>query len=108
VAATAHSHAFAQRDLGGHPERDLDFGAFLKRRVGKKKDSTRTQVLRETDSFNGARRLVKRKWEKVGKPLSDTAFNPNWRSGHGGVTSLPNRRGSAGATLAHGERQVKS
>jgi hypothetical protein len=93
VAAAAYRHAFAQSDLGGHAQREFDFGAFGERSAGEEEDSAGTEVLGEADAFNGGSGLTKRERKKVREPLADTAFNPNWRSGHSRVTSLMlNRR----------------
>ena len=35
--------------------------------------------------------MAERERKKIGKPLSDAAFNLNWRGGHGGALPLPNR-----------------
>jgi len=88
VAPAAYGHALTQGDLGGHAEREFDFGAFGERSVGEEKDSARTEVLGESDAFDGASRLAQREREKIRKPLSDTAFNSNRRSGHSSVTSF--------------------
>jgi hypothetical protein len=87
ASSAANGHALAQRDLGGHSESDFDFRAFGERRVGEEEDSARTEVLGESDAFEGGCGLAERERKKIGKPLSDTAFNLNWRSGHSGVTS---------------------
>ncbi len=92
AASAANRHAFAQRDLRRHAEREFDFGAFGQRSVGEEEDPAGTEVLGESDAFQGGPGLPKRERKKVREALSDTAFNPNWRSGHGGLTSLPNRR----------------
>ena len=88
TAAAAYGHALAQGDLGGHPEGEFDFGAFGERSAGEEEDSARTQILGESDAFKGSPRLTQREREKIREPLSDTAFNCNWRSGHIRVTSL--------------------
>jgi hypothetical protein len=90
VSTAAHAHARAESNFGGHAERDFNFCALLKRDISKEENTTRTEVLRETNTFNGGRDLAKGKRKKVCKPLSDAAFNMNWRSGHSGrITSLP-------------------
>lgn len=88
TAAAAHGHALAQGDFGGHAECEFDFGAFSERSVGEEEDSARTQVLGESDAFKGSPRLTQREREKIREPLSDTAFNSNWRSSHIRVTSF--------------------
>jgi hypothetical protein len=93
AAPAAHSHALAQGDFRGHLERDLDFGSFAEGCFGKKEDSARTEILGEADAFERSSALPNREREKIQKSLSNTALNSNWSSGHGGVRSLPNRRG---------------
>jgi hypothetical protein len=88
AAPAADGHAFAQSDLGGHAQREFDFGAFGELSAGEEKDSAGTEILGEADAFNGGSRLTKRERKKVREPLADTAFNPNWRSGHSRVTSF--------------------
>jgi hypothetical protein len=88
VASAAYRHAFAESDLGGHAQSEFDFGAFGERSAGEKEDSAGTEVLGEADALNGGSGLAKREWKKVREPLADTAFNPNWRSGHSRVTSF--------------------
>jgi len=88
AATAAYGHALTQGDLGGHAEREFDFGAFGERSVGEEKDSARAEVLRESDSFHWGSGLAQREREKIREPLSDTAFNPNRRSGHSSVTSF--------------------
>jgi hypothetical protein len=88
MAPAAYRHTLAESDLGGHAECEFDFGPLGERGAGEKEDSTRTEVLGESDPFNGGPGLTKRERKKVREPLSDTAFNSNWRSGHGCVTSL--------------------
>jgi hypothetical protein len=102
TAAAAYGHALAQSDLGGHAEGELDLGTFTERRVGEEEDSARTEILGESDAFEGSLGLTKREWKKVGESLSGTAFNLNWRSGHGGASRPFPHRGSAGVTVAHG------
>ena len=87
-AAASHGHALAKGNLGGHAECEFDLGAFGERSVGEEEDSARTQVLGESHAFKGSPRLTQREREKIGEPLSDTAFNSNWRSGHIRVTSF--------------------
>jgi hypothetical protein len=88
VASAAYGHALAQSDLGGHAEGEFDFGAFGEGSAGEKEDSAGTEVLGEADALNGISGLTKRERKKVREPLADTAFNPNWRSGHSRVTSF--------------------
>jgi len=98
----AHGHVLAKSDLGGHAEREFDFGALSERGAGEEEDSTRTKVLGESNAFHGGPGLTKRERKKVREPLSDTAFNSNGRVGHSGVTSFVESPKSAGVTLAHG------
>src|SRR5579863_917838 len=105
MAAAADAHALSQSDFGGHSERDLDLGPLLQGSVGKEKDAARAEILSETDAFQGRTALPKRKRKQVGKSLSDTAFDLDWKSGHGRIT--PNRRNSVRVTLAHNRRREK-
>jgi len=82
MAPAAHGHALAKSDLGGHAEREVDFGAFGEWGAGEKEDSPRTEVLRESDALHGRPGLTQRERKEVGEPLSDTAFNSNGRVGH--------------------------
>jgi hypothetical protein len=68
-------------------ERDFDLSSFHECRVCEEKDAARAQILREAHAFQRGVALAKGKREKVGKSLSDTALNSNWKSSHGGVTS---------------------
>src|SRR5579872_2229772 len=52
ASPAAYRHGVAQRDLGGHPQRKLDFQVFDQRSVGEQEHSARTDVLREPDSFD--------------------------------------------------------
>jgi hypothetical protein len=88
VAPAAYRHAFAQSDLGGHAQREFDFGAFGERSAGEKEDATGTEILGEAHALNGGSGLTKRERKKIREPLADPAFNPNWRSGHSRVTSF--------------------
>jgi len=88
VAPATYGHALAQGDLGGHAKREFDFGACGQGSVGEEENTTRTEVLGESDALHGSTGLAQREREKIREPLSDTAFNPNWRSGHCGVTSF--------------------
>ena len=60
VAPAADGHAVAQSDLGGHAQREFDFGAFGERSAGEEEDSAGTEVLGEADTFNGGSGLTKR------------------------------------------------
>jgi hypothetical protein len=88
MAPAAYGHTLAESNLGGHTEREFDFGAFGERSTGEEEDTARTEILGESDAFNGSPGLTKREREKVGEPLSDTAFNSNRKSSHSGVTSF--------------------
>lgn len=54
MAPASYRHALSESDFRRHAKSDLDFGAFLKRGVCEKEDSTRTQILSEPDAFNGS------------------------------------------------------
>jgi hypothetical protein len=82
VTAAAYGHAFAKSNFGRHAEREFDLGAFGQRRVGEEEHSPRTEILGKSNSFNRSSRLTERERKKVREPLSDTAFNANWRNGH--------------------------
>lgn len=101
TAPAADRHAFSQGDFGGHAEGELDFRADREGRVGEKEDATRAEILSKAETFRGGCGQAKRKREQIGKPLSHTAFYPNWRSGHkvAALPSLPNRRGERYALL---------
>lgn len=67
ASAAAYRHALAQGDFRRHSQRDLDFGAFGKRRISNKKHSARTQVLRESNAFNRSGRLAKRERKQINR-----------------------------------------
>lgn len=81
----AHRHAVSQSDLRWHAEGEFDFCPLLKGSVDEEKDTTRTQILCDSDSSDIAYRFVDRDWEEVGKPLSNAAFDLNWRVHHRGI-----------------------
>src|SRR5207247_10989402 len=88
AAPTAHRHVLAQRDFRGHAKSQFDFGAFGQGSVGEEEDSARTEILGKADAFNRSAGLTERKRKEIREPLSDTAFNANWRSGHRNGTSF--------------------
>jgi hypothetical protein len=90
MATAAYRHALSQRDLRRHTQRQLNLSAFGQRSTSEEENSARTEILREADARGRGSGLAQRKREQIRETLSDSAFNPNWRSGHGCVTSLSN------------------
>ena len=82
MAAATDAHAFAQRDLRRHIERELEFGPLCEDYVRQEEYALRTQILREAKSFRGAVQFAESQWKKIREPLPNPAFNSNWRSGH--------------------------
>ena len=107
MPAATHRHAFSQGDLGGHAQRQFDFGAFRKRRVRKQKNSAGAQVLGESHALDCSSTLPDGNREQISESLAHTAFHSNWRSGHSALTSLPRRRKLQEDTLAYAGRQEK-
>jgi hypothetical protein len=103
AAPAAYGHAFSQSDLGRHAESDFDFGAFGERSVSEEEHSARTEVLGESEAFQGSGGLAERERKKIRKPLPGTALKLNWWSGHKRRPSLAEIARKARATLAHGE-----
>jgi hypothetical protein len=94
----AYRHALAQCDLRGHTQGEFDFGPFGQSRIGNEEDSAGTEILGESDAFHRPEWLAQRKGQRIWESLSDAAFNPDWRSGHG-VTSFGEAPKKASAIL---------
>jgi hypothetical protein len=92
MAAAAYRHAIAEGNFGGHAKGKFDCGAFGERGAGEKEDAARAEILSESDALDRGSGLTKGERKKVREPLSDTAFNSNWRGGHVACLPLPNRR----------------
>jgi hypothetical protein len=90
-SGAAYRHAFTQGNLRGHSKRKFDYRTFVERNIAEEKDTARTQVLRESDTFGRIYALAQGNRKQIGESLSDPAFNPHWKSGHT-LTSLPNRQ----------------
>jgi hypothetical protein len=96
----ANRHALTECDLRRHAKREFDLCTFGERCIGEEEDSPGAQILRETDAFD-AILLTERSCEKVGKSLSDTAFNSNWRSGHQVTAFAESPNKPKAVTLTH-------
>jgi hypothetical protein len=88
ASATTDRHAVAECDFGGHAESEFDLRALVQRRIGEKEHSAGAEILSESHAIGASCRLMERKREEIREPLSDAPFNPNWRSGHRGITSF--------------------
>lgn len=82
MSTAADPHVFSESDFGGHTEGNLDFCTFLQGDIGEEEDTARAEILSEAKALDGGRDLTERERKKVREPLSDAAFNPNWRSSH--------------------------
>jgi hypothetical protein len=82
AAPAPYAHALAQRDFRRHAQREFDFAALCQRCIGKQKNAPGTEVLSKTRPLDLAAVLTQRNGQKICEPLSNTTFNPNWRSGH--------------------------
>jgi hypothetical protein len=103
AAPTAYRHVLAESNLGWHPKCNFDFGALGQGSVGEEEDSAGAEILRESDPFEGGCELAERKGKKIRKPLPNTAFNSNRRSGHKSSSILSAKSPkSLVLTLAHG------
>jgi hypothetical protein len=105
AAAAPHTHGLAQRDLRRHIKGEFDFTAFLQCGIGKEEDAARTEILGEAQTFGSAETFAQGDGKKERKSLTGAAFNPNWRSRHGGTVSEP--PGKRTVTLAQVGPQEK-